>query len=163
MASDNGSRCSSKRWRSDSGDNSATMAILRAPTAMPRSCIEWGLPHKNCCDGCVQFADRVGLLIDDQDHDTLMSEALKTRSKQHKQRDKQGLMLWRLKPEAMTSKERKQVGKLQRNFIINRGHNPDQPVVSTVTITPSMTPRNRPTNPAHAGHQRGTQIGRAHV
>ena len=60
-----------------------------------QSCIEWGMKQRTCCSGCVQFADRVGLNIDDLDHDALMAEALATRATKHTHRDKQCLQLWK--------------------------------------------------------------------
>ena len=79
-----------------------------------------------CCGGCIQFADREGLLIDDRDHDTLMAAAIAIRHKKHKHRDKQCLMLWSRPKELLTTKEHVRMHKLQREFIRERGFNPDR-------------------------------------
>ena len=82
------------------------------------SCIEWGMEQRICCSGCVQFADHVGLTIDDRDHDAPMAEALATRATKHKHRDKQCLQLWLKPSDTLRTKEHKRLASLQRIFIV---------------------------------------------
>ena len=135
---------SSKRRRSssiDSMESSISTAVLRPlPTGCQVdcfSCIEWGMTQRTCCSGCVQFADRVGLTIDDRDHDALMAEALATRATKHKHRDKQCLQLW-MKP-SLRAKEHKRLAQLQRDFINQCGFDIHSIATSTTTITPAST------------------------
>ena len=109
------------------------------------NCIEWGMSQKMCCSGCVQFADRLGLLIDDRDHDALMAEALATRATKHTHRDKQCLQLWKKPSNTLTTKEHKRLWQLQCDFIVERGFDPQElrlPTITTaVPATASVTRR----------------------
>ena len=134
-------RRSSKRRHSssiDSIDGIPTVVVLRSlPVGhQAQSCIEWGMPQRTCCSGCVQFADRVGLTIDDRDHDALMAEALATRPTKHKHRDKQCLQLWMKPLDTLRAKEHKRLAKLQLDFISKRGFDASE---IQATITPAST------------------------
>ena len=131
-------RRSSKRRRSSSIDSINSVRSL--PTGhRAQSCIEWGMEQRICCSGCVQFADRVGLTIDDRDHDTLMAEALATRATKHKHRDKQCLQLWNKPSHSLHTKEHKRLVHLQTAFIKDVcGIDLDQ-MLETPAITPAST------------------------
>ena len=131
----------SKRRRSSSIDSVTTVVLrpLAVGVQVEFSCIEWGMEQRICCSGCVQFADRVGLTIDDRDHDTLMAEALATRATKHKHRDKQCLQLWNKPSHSLHTKEHKRLVHLQTAFIKDVcGIDLDQ-MLETPAITPAST------------------------
>ena len=146
MASDHDGRRASKRLRSASIDS--TESVLRAVSVAGRqvsSCIEWGMPQKICCSGCTQFSDRLGLLIDDRDHDAAMADAPATRHTTHSHRDTTCLRLWQKAESTLTNRERKRLKTVQCDFIRERGFNPDRLVLVGNPITPALNRRLLPT------------------
>ena len=133
MATNNGGRRVSKRRRSNASDHEEVLREINVSARQVDSCVEFGMPGLICCSGCTQFADREGLLIDDQDHDALMSIALAQRATKHKHRDKQCLRLWNREEDSFTTNAHIRLYHIQREFIAKRGYNPDRLIIKVTS------------------------------
>ena len=57
----------------------------------------------------------------------------------------------------LRTKEHKRLAKLQRDFIVGRGHNPDRLEMFMAVAAPTITPASTTViGPLPTGHQRGT-------
>lgn len=122
--SNNGVSRRSKRRRSNSFDSAEVLITddvpnreLSCPIGEVQCCIELGLPHRDCCNGCIQFSDREGLSINHRNHDEAMTAALATRADKHKHRDKKCSQLWKQNWEDITSHNLRDLHQRQLQFI----------------------------------------------
>ena len=106
-------------------------------------CLDWVLPKSKCCSGCYDFADSVGLDIDNANHDTSMAEKLTARRKgqSHTSKRFKCLQLWKFPLEAIAIKKNKALAQYQKQFIQDvRSRNPTRLEILSPT-TPAVPRR----------------------
>ena len=132
----------SKRRRSSATGNHDDHPLrpLSCSIHAAKFCIQLGIPEAKCCSGCVSFAQSVGLLIDDRDHDEMMANKLSSRwapgdqensTKTHKYRDFHCKQLWLMEAGDTSSMAHFELASWQKGFI--RTHlkrNPDRLVIT---------------------------------
>ena len=134
-----------KRLRSSSGDDNGAASSSRYRRMIGHSvrgakyCIQIGFPQLLCCSGCVEFAIRCALTIDDRDHDDQMAAALSRRHITHRSDRTKCIELWKREAKTLKMKAWKQLKGKQDDFI--RLHLNRDPARLVLIDAPRETPR----------------------
>ena len=138
-----------KRRRSDSQDvpevtqEAPAMRPMLVEVRAAEFCLDWVFPKSKCCSGCYDFADSVGLDIDNANHDSSMADKLTAwcKGQSHTSKQFKCLQLWKYSLESIAIRKNKTLAQYQKQFIQDvRSRNPIRLEVLSPT-TPAVPRR----------------------